>query len=195
MRTLLIALALGLIAGGVRAQTEDPGPESNQRDERYYTENQARQRVYGTGTMWYDTMLVIDSIMDAELHHATGLHEAADTVRLQYGVDQEGRLIGAYRIASEVGKFHPFEFLVGLDSTLRVRDIVVLNYRESRGGDVRRARFTRQFRGKSVESPVRLNRDILGISGATLSSIAVNRGVKKTLWWANRVWSQGRARR
>jgi len=172
---------------GVLAQTRDDEPVSNVRDERYYTEDQARQRVYGDGAIWYDTLLAVDSVMAAELHRATGQKEV-DTVRLQYGVDRSGRWIGAYRVASEVGKFHPFEFLVGLDSTLRVKDIVVLTYRESRGSDVRRARFTRQFRGKTVESPVRLNRDVLGISGATLSSIAVNRGVKKTLWWANQAW-------
>ena len=38
---------------------------------------------------------------------------------------------------------------------------------------------------------MRLNRDILGIAGATLSAWAVNRGVKKTLWWVERIRSDG----
>jgi len=72
---------------------------------------------------------------------------------------------------------------------LKVKDVVVLTYRESRGGEVRRSRFLRQYRGKSAKSPVRLNRDVIGIAGATLSAQAVNRGVKKALWWAHKVWS------
>jgi len=156
--------------------------------ERYFTEGEARDRVFGEGLEWRDTILAIDSAARRELFDQTGLQETEKGVRLVYTLDDSGRVVGAYRIASEVGKFLPFEFLVGLDDDLRVKDVVVLIYRESHGADVRRARVLDQYRGKSAESPVRLNRDIIAISGATLSSWAVNRGVKKTLWWARKAW-------
>ena len=54
-------------------------------------------------------------------------------------------------------------------------------YRESRGGEVRRRRFLVQYEGKSLGSPIRINRDIIGVTGATLSVRAMNAGVKKTL--------------
>ena len=155
---------------------------------RYFTEAEARVRVFGEGLRWHDTLVAIDSAARRELFERTGLQESEELVRLSYALDDSGEFAGACRVASEVGKFLPFEFLVGLDADLRVKDIVVLIYRESHGADVRRARFLEQYRGKSVDAPVRLNRDVVAIAGATLSSWAVNRGVKKTLWWAHRAW-------
>ena len=138
-----------------------------------------------------DALIKVDSAARHELYSTTGLIEADSVVRLSYFRDSTGAPAGAYRVASEVGKYLPFEFLVALDGAGRVQEIVVLNYSESRGGEVRRERFLAQFRGKDAESPVRLNRDILGIAGATLSAWAVNRGVKKTLWWCERCLFHG----
>ena len=69
-----------------------------------------------------------------------------------------------------MGKYLPFDFFVALDSQFSVREVVMLTYRESRGGQVQRARFMNQFSGKTSSSPLSLNRDVIGISGATLSA-------------------------
>ena len=57
----------------------------------------------------------------------------------------------------------------------------VMVYRESVGAEVRRQRFARQFRGKTAKDSLRINRDILNITGATMSVQAMTAGVKKTL--------------
>ena len=62
-----------------------------------------------------------------------------------------------------------------------VRGVEVLVYRESRGGEVRRSRFLRQYGGKDADDAIRLNRDIINVAGATLSVRAMNRGVKAAL--------------
>ena len=54
-------------------------------------------------------------------------------------------------------------------------------YRETRGGDVKRERFLSQYRGKTVRDPISTNRDIINISGATLSVRSMNAGVKRVL--------------
>lgn len=183
-----VALAVPLFA------VADPGPESNRVHEQFFSEAEARERVFGTGLVWTETLIQADSVARRELFEATGLSEPDSVVQLSLGHDSAGDLVGAYRVASEIGKYLPFEFVVALDAPGRVKDVVVLNYRESRGGEVRRERFISQYRGKTVTSPVRLNRDILGIAGATLSAWAVNRGVKKTLWWYERAQQQGTAK-
>jgi hypothetical protein len=71
--------------------------------------------------------------------------------------------------------------MVGTDTGLAVRNVEILVYRESRGGEVRRTRFLRQYRGKTGDDPIRTNRDILNIAGATLSVTALNHGVKRVL--------------
>jgi hypothetical protein len=82
-------------------------------------------------------------------------------------------------VVGEVAKYQP-SLIVGRDRS-RVKDVEVLVYRESRGGEVRTMRFLRQYRGKSAGSAIRTNRDILNIAGATLSVNALNHGVKRVL--------------
>lgn len=186
--TVVYWAALGgwLAAASPLRAGPDLGPESNRTYDQFFTEAAARDRVFGPHREWLELRIQVDSTARHELYRATGLAEPDSVVRLAYFRDSAGAPAGAYRVASEIGKYLPFEFLVAVDRAGRVQDIVVLNYRESRGGEVRRERFLQQFRGKDRESPVRLNRDILGIAGATLSAWAVNRGVKKTLWWCDR---------
>jgi hypothetical protein len=180
-----------LLAAGTVLAADPPAPDASRPAEQYFTEREARDRVYGPGLIWRDTVCQADSVARKQLYDETGLLESDSLVRLSYGADSAGTAVGSYRVASEIGKYLPFEFLVALDADGKVLNVVVLNYREARGGEVRRERFLQQYRGKSASSPVRLNRDILGIAGATLSAWAVNRGVKKTLWWCDRIGPQG----
>ncbi len=93
----------------------------------------------------------------------------------------EGELLGYSLVTEERGKYRPVTMMVSIDPLGAVRRVSILVYRESRGGEVSRDRFLRQYRGRQSADPVRINRDIVNISGATISVIAVNHGVKKTL--------------
>ena len=54
-------------------------------------------------------------------------------------------------------------------------DVRVLVYRESRGWEVKYPAFTDQFRGRTLQDDLALDRGIDGISGATLSVHAMTR--------------------
>jgi Na+-transporting NADH:ubiquinone oxidoreductase subunit NqrC len=56
-----------------------------------------------------------------------------------------------------------------------------MDYRESRGGEVRDPRWRAQFSGKSSGSALRLDSDIQNISGATLSCRHITEGIKRLL--------------
>ncbi|MBK9471084.1 MAG: FMN-binding protein [bacterium] len=92
-----------------------------------------------------------------------------------------GRNLGWALVLEEKGRFKPITFLVHMGPDRRVAAVLVMVYRESRGDAVRRARFLDQFDGKDADDPLRLNRDVVGISGATLSSRALAAGVRKAL--------------
>ncbi|RMG69097.1 MAG: FMN-binding protein [Calditrichaeota bacterium] len=100
-------------------------------------------------------------------------------VHLAYNA--EGHFLGYATIMNEVGKYEPITFVVGVDPRFRVKKVAVMVYRESRGGQVRQPRFLYQFRNKSARDPLQPGRDIINISGATLSVRAISRGVKKAL--------------
>jgi Na+-translocating ferredoxin:NAD+ oxidoreductase RnfG subunit len=92
-----------------------------------------------------------------------------------------GALRGYAVVTEEIGKYRPITFMVGATPDLAVRDVEVLAYRESRGGEVKRKRFLSQYRGKRAADPIDVNRDIVNISGATISVRSLNAGVKRVL--------------
>lgn len=92
-----------------------------------------------------------------------------------------GKPRGYAVITEEVGLYKPITFLVTATDDLEVEQVRIMVYRESRGDEVKRMRFLSQYEGKSVGSPIRIDRDIVAITGATLSVRALNAGVRKVL--------------
>jgi len=98
-----------------------------------------------------------------------------------YLAKKEGSIVGYAVVVNEIGKHRPITFVVGVERDGSVRGVEIMVYRESVGSDVRASRFLKQYRGKTLEAPLRAGRDITNISGATLSVRAVNRGTRKAL--------------
>ena len=90
-----------------------------------------------------------------------------------------GQTSGWALIIDEKGKYHPITFVVGLAPSGAVGEVAVMVYRERRGEAVRRRRFLGQFQGKSAADPLMVNRDIVHLTGATVSSWSIAAGVKK----------------
>lgn len=84
-------------------------------------------------------------------------------------------------LLEEVGKSEPISAGFVVEEGRLVRTDILI-YRESRGGEVQREFFTRQFEGAGLEGDLRLDRDIDAIVGATLSVNAVERLARLALW-------------
>lgn len=84
-------------------------------------------------------------------------------------------------ILEEIGKEHPITTGLIVDRG-RLDRIRVLIYRESRGWEVRHDFFTDQFSGATLTEDRRLDRDIDGISGATLSVRALTKLARVALY-------------
>lgn len=80
-----------------------------------------------------------------------------------------------------MGCFHPITWILSTDTKGEILDIAVMIYRESRGHEVSRKRFLKQFEGKSIKDSLSTNKDIIRITGATVSVQAVCKGVRKML--------------
>jgi Na+-translocating ferredoxin:NAD+ oxidoreductase RnfG subunit len=97
-------------------------------------------------------------------------------------VGKTGSQIDGYAIVQNtIGKHKPITYMVGVDPNGEVLNIEVLIYREARGSEVRTKRFNAQYEGKTVFDPIRMNKDIINISGATMSVRSLSAGVKRTL--------------
>lgn len=95
--------------------------------------------------------------------------------------ETQGRVDGYAMVIEEVGKFRPITFIVGVSPEAKVTKVAVMVYRECRGSEVRHSRFLKQFNGKNSKNKIRINEDIVNITGATLSVIGVSAGVRKAL--------------
>jgi len=97
-------------------------------------------------------------------------------------IGESGAAVDGYALVQNtVGKHKPMTYMVGVDRKGHVLNVELLVFRESRGSEVRTKRFNYQYEGKSVLDPVRINRDIINISGATMSVRSMTAGVKRVL--------------
>jgi Na+-translocating ferredoxin:NAD+ oxidoreductase RnfG subunit len=92
-----------------------------------------------------------------------------------------GETIGWVYLDEVIGKHEFITYAVGIDAERAVRGIEILDYRETKGGAVREAKWRVQFRGKTSDDPLRLGKDIQNISGATLSCRNLTDGVRRLL--------------
>lgn len=84
-------------------------------------------------------------------------------------------------ITDEMGCFHPITFIMSMKPSGKIEQVAVMIYRESRGKEVIRKRFLHQYKGKSLKNPIRINKDMINVTGATTSVRGVNRGVRKMM--------------
>jgi Na+-translocating ferredoxin:NAD+ oxidoreductase RnfG subunit len=80
-----------------------------------------------------------------------------------------------------LGKHEFITYAVGVSKAKTVSSLEILEYRETYGGQVRQEDWKKQFYGKDSAAPLKLGKDIVNISGATLSSAHVTAGVRRLL--------------
>ncbi len=146
----------------------------------YYTADEARQKIFPEAVRFEPETHTIPRQIKLDLERQLGRSFAEDSLEVYLAYDEDN-LVGYAAISNEIGKYQPITFMVGITPDFQVESAAILIYRESRGGEVRRARFLRQYRDKTSRDPIRINQDIVNITGATLSVRALNFGVRKLL--------------
>ncbi len=98
-----------------------------------------------------------------------------------YLAEKDASLIGVALILDEPGAWGPIRFMIRISPTFKVENVLVMKYLEIRGRPISSKDFLSQFIGKTLNDPLKLGRDIDGVSGATISSEGVIFVVKKAL--------------
>ena len=99
--------------------------------------------------------------------------------------ETQGKIDGYAVIQNTIGKHRPITYMVGVTPTGECMNFEVLVYREARGNEIATKRFNYQYQGKTIGDPVRINRDIINITGATMSVRSASAGVKRVLVLVN----------
>jgi len=97
-------------------------------------------------------------------------------------IGETGDKIDGYAMVhNTIGKHKHMTYMVGVDHEGACSDVELLVFREARGSEVGRKRFNVQYEGKTVLDPIRINKDIINITGATMSVRSISAGVKRVL--------------
>lgn len=102
--------------------------------------------------------------------------------------ETNGKVDGYAMVHNTIGKHKHMTYMVGVDSKGECTDVELLVFREAKGSEVGRKRFNSQYEGKTVSDPIRINKDIINLSGATMSVRSISAGVKRVLVLVDEVY-------
>lgn len=161
---LVAILTLGIGFSGDNVFGEDAGKKSYSASLNFISHHLSQQASATTQTLWL-TGGIKDRAAEILGHRFSGL-------RVRYW-GENNRTVW---VLDEIGKEMPITIGVVVENTQLV-DIQILEYRETRGGEVRYPFFTDQFKGLTLDrkNQNKLNGSIDGITGATLSVAAVRK--------------------
>ncbi|MBC7396695.1 MAG: FMN-binding protein [Bdellovibrionales bacterium] len=80
-----------------------------------------------------------------------------------------------------LGKHEFITYAMGIDKENKVKQIEILEYKETYGHEIKRAEWRKQFYGKDKMAKLKRTDDIQNVSGATLSCKHVTDGVRQVL--------------
>ena len=88
------------------------------------------------------------------------------------------------------GKWGPIHYMLAFDADGKIKDVIVLGLKEKRGRPIKERKFLGQYIGKSISDPIKLNKDIKGIAGATISSRQMSSGIRKLVYVFNELYKK-----
>ncbi len=146
----------------------------------YYTIDKAREALFKDSGKVQESRIELDE--KAAIAIETRLKEKLASREITfYEGEKNGRSTGYALVLEEIGKFRPITFMIRISPEGKFENAVVMVYRECRGSEIRSKRFIRQFRGKRSVHPIRINKDVINITGATMSVMAMTKVVRRAL--------------
>lgn len=141
----------------------------------YLSVEQAQAQMFPAVSLTPDFRTLTDAEAQA-IERDSGVRPASTELKAWRAPDG-----GWFILDQVIGKHSPIRYAVALDARGAVRQIEILEYLESYGGEVRLPAWRRQFTGKSRAEHVDLDQNIHNISGATLSCRHVTDGIRRLL--------------
>jgi Na+-transporting NADH:ubiquinone oxidoreductase subunit NqrC len=145
----------------------------------YLSPEQAQQLIFPEADAFKSEPLALDSAQMREVEQLSGL--PARSVQWRVVAAFKGdTLLGHVVLDDVVGRSELISYAVGINRDASVRQVEILTYRESHGGEVRLPTWRKQFVGKTARGGgVAVGAGIDNISGATLSCTHVTDGVRR----------------
>ena len=147
----------------------------------YLSVEQAQKLMFPQAAEFQKAHVLFTSEQKNSIEEKSGVRVAAKAQKIWNVLGTEGNFLGWFVVDYVIGKHLLIDYTVGISAAKEVLDVEILSYRESYGGEIRSKNWLGQFAGKTLSSPLTLNRDITNIGGATLSARHVTEGIKRIL--------------
>jgi hypothetical protein len=152
-----------------------PIPFAAAQAETYLTDSQAAA-IFFPGVTLQAKPILLSPDQIKTIYKASGEKPLSPEVKWWQGPSGETMIVDQV-----VGKHEFITYAVGFTPEGAVKGVEILDYRETYGYQVREKEWRQRFVGKTAKDPVKLDKDIPNISGATLSSKHVTDGVRRLL--------------
>jgi len=157
----------------------------------YFTEEEAAKVMFPESETIRKETLPLTPEQKSMIEQAIGWKFPETSFDVYIG-ETKGDIDGYAIVQNTIGKHRPITYMVAVDTEGEVINFEVLVYREGRGNEIARKRFNYQYEGKTAQDPVRINRDIINITGATMSVRSASAGVKRVLVLVNEFYLKPR---
>jgi hypothetical protein len=141
----------------------------------YFTLAQAQQQLC-PGQALTPVVVTLDAAQMKAIQQASGVRVREPALKVWRAADG-----GWFYLDQVLGKHEFITYALALDAAGAVTGLEIVDYRETYGGAVRNPKWRAQFTGKTFGAPLKLDTDIVNLSGATLSSAHIADGVRRLL--------------
>jgi hypothetical protein len=149
----------------------------------YLDVGQAQKAVFPEADAFQEVLLRQNPDQLQAILQAAGPQPPHGTLRI-WTATRNGAPLGYFFVDEVIGRQSLITYALGIDSGGSIRDLEIMAYRESHGGEVRNPAWRSQFVHRSSLNQLQFRSDIKNISGATLSSEHVTQGVR----WLVALW-------
>ena len=146
----------------------------------YLTEVQAQKVLFAEADQFVQKQITLSDEMVDKIKDLTGTRQRNKNP-LIWEAKKKGKSLGYFFVDQVVGKHEYITYALGIDTNNLINGLEILSYRETRGGEVRNEGWRKQFKGKKITDPFKLDVDVPNITGATLSSRNLLDGAKRLL--------------
>jgi Na+-translocating ferredoxin:NAD+ oxidoreductase RnfG subunit len=144
----------------------------------YHTVAQVRVLLFPAATGFRDASVLLSQAQRQAVAGSAGVEVSG--ARVHAWEARAGERVLGYLMLDEVtGKHDQIGYALALSPEGKIEAVEIMDYRETYGDQVRQPHWRAQFVGKGGADPLRLERDIRNISGATLSCSHVTDGVRR----------------
>ncbi len=151
----------------------------------YLSVDAAQKAVYPDADAFAEIVVTQSPEQIKALLAQAGPQPTHGTIRI-FKATRNGATLGHVFVDEVIGRENLITYAIGIDPDGTLRNLEIMSYRESHGGEIRNPAWRAQFDHRNSLDQLRFRTDIKNISGATLSSEHVTQGVRwlKALWQA-----------